>query len=200
MLVIGLTGPSGAGKSTVGQIFTSFGLPVLNADAIYHTLLTPPSECLSDLTECFGRDILCPDGTLNRPALAAIVFNDPEELDKLNHITHGYVLRDFRRQAKRLREEGVPAAVFDAPQLFESGADRECNIVVSVLANEETRLHRIMDRDGISPERARERIQAQKSDRFFRTHSDYVIENDLGTDNLIPQVRQILRETGVLSQ
>ena len=199
MLVIGLTGPSGAGKSTVGQVLASFGLPVLNADSIYHRLLTPPSECLSDLTECFGRGILSDDGTLNRSALAAIVFNDPEELEKLNHITHSYVLRDFRRQMKRLREEGVPAAVFDAPQLFESGADRECNIVVSVLANEETRLHRIMDRDGISPERARERIHAQKSDRFFRTHSDYVIENDLGTDNLIPQVRQILRETGVLS-
>lgn len=200
MLVIGLTGPSGAGKSTVGQVFASFGLPVLNADAIYHTLLTPPSECLSDITECFGRDVLSADGTLNRAALASIVFNDPEELEKLNHITHSYVLRDFRRQMKRLREEGVPAAVFDAPQLFESGADRECNIVVSVLANEETRLHRIMGRDDIPSERAQERMNAQKSDRFFRTHSDYIIENDFGTDSLIPQVRQILRETGVLSQ
>lgn len=200
MLVIGLTGPSGAGKSTVGQVFASFGLPILNADAIYHTLLTPPSECLSDITECFGRDVLSADGTLNRAALASIVFNDPEELEKLNHITHSYVLRDFRRQIKRLREEGVPAAVFDAPQLFESGADRECNIVVSVLASEETRLNRIVERDGISAERARERINAQKSDRFFRTHSDYIVENEFGTDNLIPQVRQILRETGVLSQ
>ncbi|MBR7097805.1 MAG: dephospho-CoA kinase [Clostridia bacterium] len=200
MLVIGLTGPSGAGKSTVGQVFASFGLPILNADAIYHTLLTPPSECLSDITECFGRDVLSADGTLNRAALASIVFNDPEELEKLNHITHSYVLRDFRRQIKRLREEGVPAAVFDAPQLFESGADRECNIVVSVLASEETCLNRIVERDGITAERARERINAQKSDRFFRTHSDYIVENEFGTDNLIPQVRQILRETGVLSQ
>ena len=200
MLVIGLTGPSGAGKSTVGQILSTYGLPVLNADSIYHTLLTPPSECLSDLTECFGRGILAPDGTLNRKALAAIVFDDPKDLEKLNHITHSYVLRDMRKNLKKLRDEGVPAAVFDAPQLFESGADRECNIVISVIAPEEIRLQRIQERDGISEEAALKRIRAQKSERFFRTHSDYVIENALSTDALLPQVRKILQETGVISQ
>ena len=200
MLLIGLTGPSGSGKSTVSQLFSSFGLPVLNADAIYHTLLTPPSDCLSDLTECFGREILSPDGTLNRAALAAVVFDDPRELEKLNHITHSHVLRDVRRQLKKMRENGVPAAIFDAPQLFESGADRECNIVVSVLADEDIRLQRILRRDGISEEAAIRRMRAQKSDLFFRTHSDYIIENNLGADALIPKVRQILQETGVLSQ
>ncbi len=200
MLLIGLTGPSGSGKSTVSQLFSSFGLPVLNADAIYHTLLTPPSDCLSDLTECFGREILMPDGTLNRAALAAIVFDDPKELEKLNHITHSHVLRDVRRQLKKMRENGIPAAIFDAPQLFESGADKECNIVVSVLAEESIRLQRILGRDGISEEAALKRMRAQKSDLFFRTHSDYIIENNLGEDALIPKVRQILKETGVLSE
>ncbi len=200
MLLIGLTGPSGAGKSTVSRILSSFGLPVLDADDIYHTLLTPPSECLSDLTECFGPEIISADGTLNRSALASIVFNDPAELEKLNHITHSHVLRDFRKRLKNLRDNRVPAAVFDAPQLFESGANRECNIVISVLAEEETRLHRIMDRDGISREAALERIRAQKPDRFFRTHSDYIVENDLGIDTLTSRVESILRETGVLSE
>lgn len=200
MLLIGLTGPTGAGKSTVSHILSSFGLPVLNADAIYHTLLTPPSECLSDLTECFGREILHPDGTLNRAVLASIVFDDPQELEKLNHITHSHVLRDVRRQLRKMREDGVHAAVFDAPQLFESGADKECNIVISVLADASVRLQRILARDGISEEAARKRMQAQKSDLFFRTHSDYIIENDLGEDALIPKVRQILKETGVLSE
>ena len=199
MLLIGLTGPSGAGKSTVGQLFASYGLPVLNADDIYHTLLTPPSECLSDISECFGQEVLNPDGTLNRRALASIVFNDPNELEKLNHITHSHVLRDFRKHLKKIRDDGIPAAVFDAPQLFESGANRECNIVVSVLAEDETRIHRIMARDEISYQAATERIRAQKSDHFFRTHSDYIIENNLNTDELIPQVQRILKETGVLS-
>ena len=115
MLLIGLTGPSGAGKSTVSELFASYGVPVINADTIYHTLLTPPSECLSDLTECFGREILTTEGLLNRAALAEIVFNDPFELEKLNHLTHSHVLRDFRRQLKKLRDDGVPAAIFDAP-------------------------------------------------------------------------------------
>ena len=199
MLLIGLTGPSGAGKSTVGQLFSSFGLPVLNADDIYHTLLTPPSECLSDISECFGQEILKSDGTLNRQVLASIVFNDPRELEKLNHITHSHVLRDFRRQLKKFRDNGVPAAVFDAPQLFESGANRECNIVISVLADEETRIQRITSRDGISREAALERIRAQKNDHFFRTHSDYIIKNNFTTDALIPQVKRILQETGVIS-
>ena len=198
MLLIGLTGPSGSGKSTVSELFSSFGVPVLNADAIYHMLLIPPSECLSDLTECFGREILHPDGTLNRAVLAKIAFNDPEELEKLNHITHSHVLRDARRQLKKMRDNGVPAAVFDAPQLFESGADKECNIVVSVLADEGIRLHRILERDGISEEAALQRMRAQKSDLFFRTHSDYIIENNRGTDVLVQKVRQILKETGVL--
>ena len=198
MLLIGLTGPSGAGKSTVSRLFASLGLPILDADAIYHTLLTPPSECLSDITECFGREVLMPDGTLNRKALANIVFHDPKELEKLNHITHSHVLRDARRQISRVREEGIPAAILDAPQVFESGADKECNIVVSVLASEELRLHRIVERDGISEAAALDRIRAQKSDLFFRTHSDYIIENNLGADALIPQVKKILVETGVL--
>lgn len=199
MLLIGLTGPSGAGKSTVGRIFASVGLPVLNADDIYHTLLTPPSECLSDISECFGQEVIQADGTLNRKALATIVFNDPRELEKLNHITHSHVLRDFRRQLKKIRDMGIPAAVFDAPLLFESGANRECNIVVSVLADEETRIQRIIARDGITRQAALERIHAQKSDHFFKTHSDYVIENNANTDTLIAQVERILRETGVLS-
>ena len=199
MLLIGLTGPSGAGKSTVGKLFASFGLPVLNADDIYHTLLTPPSECLSDISACFGQEVIRPDGALNRKALASIVFNDPHELEKLNHITHSHVLRDFRRQLKKIRDAGIPAAVFDAPQLFESGANQECNIVVSVLAEEETRVQRIIARDGISRQAALERIHAQKSDHFFKTHSDYVIENNVNTDALISQVQNILRETGVLT-
>ena len=199
MLLIGLTGPSGAGKSTVSELFASYGVPVINADTIYHTLLTPPSECLSDISACFGQEVIHPDGTLNRRALASIVFNDPRELEKLNHITHSHVLRDFRRQLKKIRDEGIPAAVFDAPQLFESGANRECNIVVSVLADEEIRVQRIISRDGISREAALERIRAQKSDHFFRTHSDYIIENNLNTDALISQAHAILRETGVLS-
>lgn len=200
MLVIGLTGPTGAGKGRVAKLFESFGLPVINADKVYHQLLIPPSRCLDELCEQFGPQILSPDGTLNRPALGAIVFSDSEALATLNAITHHYVMAEIRRTLDRLRRENVLAAVIDAPQLFEAGAERDCNVIVSVLATRQIRRDRIVLRDGISPEAAEERINAQKSEDFFRSHSDYIIENNDAGDNLLPHVRKILSEMGVLSQ
>lgn len=198
MLVFGLTGPSGSGKGEVAEIFASFGIPVLDADRIYHQLLLPPSPCLGELVRHFGNHILTPDGTLNRRALAEIVFSDPEELAALNRISHTYVMQSVRRKLELLQNEGVSAAVFDAPQLFEAGAEKECNIVVSVLSDRNTRVRRICKRDGISPEEAERRADVQKSDAFFRANSDYVIENNGTPEELLPKVRQILSETGVL--
>ena len=200
MLLIGLTGPSGAGKSTVSNLFSSFGLPILDADVIYHRLLIPPSDCLSELTAHFGREILLPDGTLDRRALGKLVFEDAGELEQLNRIAHRHILQEVRKQVRQLMAMETPAAVFDAPQLFESGADRDCNIIVSVLADAEIRMHRILQRDGITPEDAMRRMQAQKSDTFFRTHSDYVIENNGSPGHLLRQVKSILRETGVIAE
>ena len=199
MLVIGLTGPTGAGKGRVAELFGAFGLPVINADEVYHRLLIPPSLCLDELCEQFGRQILSPDGTLNRRALGAIVFSDTEALATLNAITHHYVMAEIRRTLDRLRRKNVPAAVIDAPQLFEAGAERDCNVIVSVLAERSIRRDRIVLRDGIPPETAEERIRAQKSEDFFRSHSDYIIENNDTGDNLLPSVHRILSEMGVLS-
>ena len=198
MLVIGLTGPTGAGKSRVAEIFTAFGLPVINADEVYHRLLIPPSRCLDELREHFGHEILFPNGTLDRAALGRIVFSDPDALSALNTITHHYVMAEIRRTLDRLRREDRIAAVLDAPQLFEAGAERDCNVIVSVLADRELRLDRIVLRDGIDRESALHRMRSQRSDEFFRTHSDYVIENNDAGDRLLPAVRKILLEMGVL--
>ncbi len=199
MLVIGLTGPTGSGKGTVAEHFRSLGLPVINADAVYHSLLVPPSQCLDELTARFGRDILFSDGTLNRRALGDIVFSNAEALADLNTITHRHVMQKIRAELERLRTESTRAAVIDAPQLFEAGAERDCNIIVSVLADARLRLERIMWRDGIDAETASRRMAAQKSDEFFRTHSDYVIENNENPELLLFAVRRILSETGVLT-
>ena len=198
MLVIGLTGPSGAGKGTVAKLFASYGLPVLNADEIYHQLLLPPSACLDELAERFGSQILTAEKTLDRRALAKIVFSSKEDLLDLNRIAHRYVMDEVRNQLDLLRQQNTVAAVFDAPQLFEAGAERDCNVIVSVLADPELRMERIMRRDGIDKETASSRINAQYNDLFFRTHSDYVIENNDSAEHLIPVVRRILTEMGVL--
>ena len=198
MLVIGLTGPTGAGKSRVAELFSAFGLPILNADDVYHALLIPPSPCLEELTDRFGREILTEAGTLDRKTLGKIVFSNPEELAALNAISHHYVMAEIRRKLDQLRRAEAIAAIIDAPQLFEAGADRDCNVIVSVLADRELRINRIMNRDRISSEEAIQRIAAQKSDTFFRAHSDYVIENNESPERLLASVRKILTEMGVL--
>lgn len=200
MLVIGLTGPTGAGKGAVATIFEEYGIPVINADRVYHELITPPSSCLQELVEIFGKEILLPDESLNRRALASIVFNDPSARERLNTVTHRYVMEEIMTRIERLRRDGTPVAALDAPQLFEAGAHKACGAVVSVLAERQTRLERIVARDNITPEAAMRRILAQKSDEFFRTHSDYIIENNGNIESLTPQIRRILLELGVTSK
>ena len=198
MLVIGLTGPSGAGKSLVAEIFEQYGLPRIDADAIYHELLLPPSPCLDELTEHFGVGILTADGTLDRRALGQIVFHNPADLAALNEIAHRYVMAEIRRRLEQFRRNSPRAAIIDAPQLFEAGAEKDCNVVISVIADPSIRIQRIMHRDNIDEATALARISAQKSDLFFRSNSDYVIENNEAPDRLLPEVRRILLEMGVL--
>lgn len=198
MLVIGLTGPTGAGKGTVAKLFASFGVQIIDADAVYHALLIPPSPCLDELTARFGSSILNPDKTLNRPALGAIVFSDQKALSDLNAITHRYVMEQIRSELDRLRKTQVKVALLDAPQLFEAGADRDCDVVVSVLADEERRLARITQRDGISPEAAQKRMAAQLPDEFFRRNASYIIENNQSPEQLTDAVQAILSEIGGL--
>lgn len=200
MLVIGLTGPTGAGKGEVSKIFAHYGIPVINADRVYHELIAPPSSCLQELAESFGKKILLPDGSLNRHILGGIVFNDPSAREKLNSITHRYVMEEVKTQMERLRREGVPVAVFDAPQLFEAGAHKACGAVISILADRGLRLERIMARDRITAEAAMRRILAQKSDEFFKANSDYIIGNNGNIELLQPQIHRILKELGVISK
>lgn len=198
MLTIGLTGPTGAGKSTVAELFAAFGVPVIDADRVWRELLIPPSDCLTELARRFGREILNPDGSLNRPALGRLVFSDPAELEALDALAHSRIMTDVGRRLRLLRESGCRAAVFDAPQLFEAGADRICNVIVSVLADREIRLGRITHRDSIAEADALRRMASQKPDSFFRAHSDYIIENNGSANRLTDAVRNILTETGVL--
>ena len=200
MLVIGLTGPTGAGKGMVSDIFASYGLPILDADAIYRELLIPPSECLDALADHFGSQILTADRTLDRRVLASIVFSSESELAELNRIAHFYVMKEIRKRIARLQKENTKAVVMDAPQLFEAHAERDCNIIVSVIADRDVRAERIMRRDGIDASAAQARMQSQHGDGFFRAHSDYVIENNASPDALQPRVYQILSEMGVVRE
>ena len=199
MLTIGLTGPSGAGKGTVARLFARFGVPSIDTDAVYHELLLPPSACLDELVAAFGGKILTPDGNLNRPALAALVFA-PEQADRLatlNRITHRHILDRVRTICCEYEAQGVAAVLIDAPVLFESGFDRECDRTLAVLADPSVRLSRIMARDGLSEAAALARMAAQPADDFYISRADVTIYDDTAPDDLIPTVRRLLLDWGI---
>ena len=201
MLTVGLTGPSGAGKGVVASLFARYGVPSIDTDAVYHDLLVPPSACLDELVARFGESVLTADGRLDRKALAAVVFAAGHENDllDLNRITHRHVLDEARRQLTAYKAQGKAAVLVDAPQLYESGFDTECDYVVAVLAPRDVRLSRIVARDELDEARAAARMDAQKDDDFFRQHADVILMNDGEIHALDVQIQAMLRCWEVLS-
>ena len=202
--VLSLTGGTGAGKGAVSHILEEHGIPVLDTDRVCRIVYEPRQPCLAALADAFGTDILRRDGTLDRAHLAALVFGeqDPakkqEKLSTLNGIAHHYILAYCRDWLRVQRDSGIPAACIDAPQLFESGFDRECDFIIGVTAERETRIARICARDGIDRTQAEQRIAAQHDDAFFAGRCDVIVENNGTTDELVPRVREILAARGLL--
>lgn len=194
MKIVGLTGGSGTGKGTVAEIFAEYGIPSVDTDAVYHELLENDRELNLELAAAFGAGILGEGGKVNRKLLAATVFgkeNTPALLHTLNQITHKYVMSETK---KRLAEYAntAPAALIDAPLLFEAGLDSWCEAVIGVLADRETRIQRVMKRDGIDRAAAIRRIDAQPDDNFFRERCNIVLENNGDLAQLKEKVRDIL--------
>ncbi len=177
-MVVGLTGQTGAGKSTVSEVFAKNGYAVINADHISRIVVEKGTDCLKELVDFFGLPILNPDGTLNRKALAAIVFTDKAKLEMLNSIIYPYITTEILSRIKQYSDKGNNLILLDAPTLFESHSDDFCEIIISVTANPETRKKRIMERDGITAEQAQNRMNSQLDTEYFIKHSDYIIENN----------------------
>ena len=176
--VVGLTGQTGAGKTTISKIFSENGFTIRDADKVARKVVETGSNCLYEIEELFGREILNDDETLDRKALAAIVFTDKAKLETLNTIMHPYITKEILSMIKENSNNGVRLILLDAPTLFESHADDFCEIIISVRADENVREQRIIARDGITHEQARQRMDSQYSDEFFMSHSDYIIRND----------------------
>ncbi len=196
MTVIGLTGPTGAGKGVVAAYLAKTGALIIDTDRLAREVVEPGEPCLQALVEAFSPTILNKDGSLNRAALAAMAFADDEAHAKLNATTHPFIID---RSLRLLRESDAAVAVIDAPLLFESGMDRLCDVTVAVLAPTDTRLARIMARDGIDRERARQRMNAQPSDTFYRERADHTIINDGEVSALERAVAALMntREEGI---
>lgn len=186
--LVGLTGQTGAGKSAVADYLAQRGFTVLNADKMVADVYRESPVCLKAVAACFGEDILKADGSLDRPVLAKRAFSSPENTALLGKIVHPFVIAETLRLLKTVR--GM--VVLDAPQLFESSMDVLCDCIVSVTAPEEIRLDRILKRDNITAEQARERMNAQLDERFFREHTDYLIENNADLPQLYARLDDLI--------
>ena len=178
MKTVGITGPSGSGKSLLCEYIKNVGIPCIDADALYHSMLTPHAPILHAISEAFGYDVLNTDGTLNRQVLGTRVFEDKDKLELLNATVLPFVLEEIRAKISSLENDGHSLVAVDAPTLIESGFYRECDIVIAVIAPREIRIKRISERDGISPQKAIERVDAQHSDDFYTEPADITLIND----------------------
>lgn len=191
MKIVGLTGPSGAGKSTVSALFRKHGAHTIDGDIVARRVVEKGKPALFEIEKTFGSGVICDDGTLNRAALAKIVFASPDELHKLNVITHKYITEEIKQEIKTTN---CSVVVIDAAALIESGIDKMCDCLICVTAKKDVRIMRIMARDNLTEQSARERIDAQPDDEFYISHSDFHIENNSDSGMLSANAEQIIKD------
>jgi dephospho-CoA kinase len=171
-MIIGITGGTGCGKTTALKTLQQLGAVILDCDAIYHSLLKEDASLLSAIERRFPDTV--ERGMLNRRALADIVFRDAKARQDLNCITHSAV----KAQVKRHLAVKPKLAAIDAIALFESGLSQLCDVTVAITAPEQVRVQRLTRRDGITPEQAKQRIDAQRPQEEFSALCDYTLHND----------------------
>jgi dephospho-CoA kinase len=171
---IGLTGNIATGKSTVAHMLQQLGACLIDADHVAHELMVPGTAVYHGIVQRFGADILAPGGEINRRALGAIVFADPEALLALDAIVHPAV---HDRVRTMVRSSSCPVVVIEAIKLFEAGLDADCDTVWVVTLSPELQLRRLMDRSGLSREQALQRIEAQGDPALLVARADFVIDN-----------------------
>lgn len=197
MIIIGLCGRSGSGKGTVGRIFAEYSIPVLDTDLLYHDMINDStSACTKALVAAFGVGILDQAGKINRSVLRKIVFSEGNEdkLQKLNSITHAYVLDATNAWIREKEKLGAKAICLDVPLLFESQMDKICDLTVAVVASDKTCVARIQKRDKVDVKTAVQRLGAQLSNEELTARCSYVIENDGSYSDLSSKVIKLLNE------
>jgi len=194
MIVVGLTGGIASGKSEAAKIFQKLGARVIDADTISRDSMLPRTECWQRVTEAFGKEILKEDLTIDREKLATIVFADDEKLLHLNSLVHPAIMRQIEGEVARIENEDPEALVIiDAALLVETGLYTRCDKLIVMCAAEKTQLKRLLERDGMSPEKAQRRIDAQLplSDKI--TVADYLITNDGSLETLQTETKRVFQ-------
>jgi dephospho-CoA kinase len=187
-MIIGLTGGIGSGKTTVAALFAQRGAFVIDTDVIAREIVQSDSPVLEAIRQEFGDEIILSDGSLDRPALARIIFGNEAKRTKLNQLTHPEILKRVLAIIGAQPSESIIVVV--VPLLFESGFDRSCDRSVAVIASPELRRHRLQERDGLSVSEVEARMRTQLPDAEYEKRADIVVRNE---DNLTALGREVDR-------
>ncbi len=193
MKVIGLTGGIGSGKSTVSQFLAELGAVILDADRVGHEAFKPDTELWRQVVAAFGRQILTPDGDIDREKLGEMVFGNPESLARLNQIMHPRMYEIVKAQLEEYQRQGVAVVVLEAPLLIEAGWTSLVDEVWVTVASEATVLRRLQEQKGLSRQEALARIHSQLSSEERVRRADVVINTDCDLDELKARVGELWR-------
>lgn len=191
MKIYGLTGNIGSGKSTVAGMLRDLGAFTVDADRVAREIVRPGEPALSEIVDCFGREVLRTDGTLDRGALAEIVFADERDRRRLNAITHPRILERIKEEISA-RSGGQ--VVFVEASLIDRGGgglDDLIDALVVVTCPDGLRERRVAARDGMSPGEIRRRMDSQVSEAEKASQADFLIENSSDMDNLRARVDEL---------
>lgn len=194
MRTVGLTGGIGSGKSTVSRLLAARGAVVVDADLVAREVVEPGTEGLRRVVEEFGEQVLQPDGTLDRAALGAVVFSDPQALQRLNAVVHPLVGARTAERLEQARASGADLVVHDVPLLVENGLEGLYEAVVVVAATPQTQRDRLVRLRGMSEREADQRIAAQAPLEDKLAVATHVVHNDGSEQELVAQVDRLWEE------
>lgn len=189
--IVGLSCGTGCGKTTALQSVAGEGALLIDCDEVYHRLLRESDEMISEISAAFPGAVS--DGRVNTRLLGGLVFNDSEALERLNGITHRFVVLEVERMLEDFALNGGTLALIDAVELFSSGIADICDFTIGITAPIEDRVDRIMKRDGISRDYAISRITAQKPDDYYSSRCTYMIDNSRDEQSFIAEFLKTLK-------
>jgi dephospho-CoA kinase len=191
-LLVGLTGGIATGKSTVSEILRGLGAEIIDADQLARDVVEPDQPALRGIVAEFGRDVVSPDGRLDRKRLGAIVFADPERRKRLEALTHPAIRARFQARLDELATRGFAGIViYDAPVMIEAGGYKDMDRLVVVVTDETTQAARLRTRDGSDDAEGRRKIASQMPLAEKAKLADYVIDNSGDLKATAAQVRRV---------
>ena len=191
---LGLTGGIATGKSTVTRFFRQHDIPVVDADVIAREVVEPGTDGLAEIIKTFGTEILLEDGSLNRKKLGEIIFKDEDKREMLNQILHQEIHQKMMMAKEKWENERVPLIVFDIPLLYEADYQSTFDAIMVVYVPEKTQIARLMERDELTVQQARDRIASQLPIEEKKARADIVIDNSQTIAETYEQVQNWLIE------